>query len=82
MSSAINSTTTKLQPRLWNYLLLVPSSRQMPTENYKVKIFCPVGGPQDTWGHSSASVDESTTFRVFLQNPNGLALYPMNYSLL
>ena len=33
-------------------------------------------------GHSLISIDTSTTFRLFLQNPNGLTLYDANYSLL
>jgi hypothetical protein len=36
---------------------------------------------QDSWGHSLATIDSSTTFRVFLQNPNGLSLSTTNYSL-
>jgi hypothetical protein len=28
----------------------------------------------DSWGHSLPAIDPSTTFRVFLQNPNGLSL--------
>lgn len=36
----------------------------------------------DAWGHSLASIDASSTFRVFFQNPNGLLLSSSNYSLL
>ena len=35
----------------------------------------------DTWGHSLASIDTSSTFRIILQNPNGLNPYPNNHSL-
>jgi hypothetical protein len=36
----------------------------------------------DTWGHSLTCIDPSSTFRLFLQNPNGLNLSHSNYSLL
>jgi hypothetical protein len=36
----------------------------------------------DVWGHSLKSIDTSSTFRLFLQNPNGLNLSRSNYSLL
>jgi hypothetical protein len=36
----------------------------------------------DAWGHSLTSIDTSSTFRLFLQNPNGLNLSRSNYSLL
>ena len=33
----------------------------------------------DSWGHSLAEVDPSSTFRIFLQNPNGLNLFPIMF---
>jgi hypothetical protein len=36
----------------------------------------------DAWGHSLPSIDTSSTFRILLQNPNGLNLDTNNYSLL
>ncbi len=36
----------------------------------------------DQWGHSLESIDSTSTFRLFLQNPNGLNPYSGNYSLL
>ncbi len=36
----------------------------------------------DSWGHSMETIDSSSTFRVFLQNPNGLNISHANYSLL
>jgi hypothetical protein len=36
----------------------------------------------DAWGHTLTSIDSSSTFRVFLQNPNGIQPYWTNYSLL
>jgi hypothetical protein len=36
----------------------------------------------DSWGHSLESIDASSTFRIFLQNPNGLSLYESNLSLM
>ncbi len=37
---------------------------------------------QDSWGHSLVSIDTTSTFRVFLQNPNGISPSSTNYSLL
>jgi hypothetical protein len=36
----------------------------------------------DSWGHSLTSIDTTSTFRVFLQNPNGISPLANNYSLL
>jgi hypothetical protein len=35
----------------------------------------------DSWGHSMEVIDPSSTFRIFLQNPNGLNISHANYSL-
>jgi hypothetical protein len=35
----------------------------------------------DSWGHSMEIIDPSSTFRIFLQNPNGLNISHTNYSL-
>ena len=35
----------------------------------------------DSWGHSLEVIDASTTFRVFLQNPNGFSIYRNNHLL-
>jgi hypothetical protein len=77
-----NATHTQVQPRLRKYLLRykVPCSSQTKITQYTRS--APLEDLSDTWGHSLASIDETTTFRIFLQNPNGLALYPTNYSLL
>jgi hypothetical protein len=37
---------------------------------------------QDSWGHSLVSIDTTSTFHVFLQNPNGISPSLTNYSLL
>jgi hypothetical protein len=34
-----------------------------------------------SWGHSLPTINPSETFRLFLQNPNGLSLHSSNYSL-
>lgn len=36
----------------------------------------------DSWGHTMESVDTNSTFRVFLQNPNGLSIHKNNLLLL
>jgi len=36
----------------------------------------------DSWGHTLESIDASSVFRFFLQNPNCLSLHPNNYSLI
>ncbi len=36
----------------------------------------------ESWGHSLEIIDPCTTFRVFLQNPNGLSIYSNNQLLL
>jgi hypothetical protein len=35
----------------------------------------------NSWGHSMEVIDPSPTFRIFLQNPNGLNISHTNYSL-
>jgi hypothetical protein len=35
----------------------------------------------DSWGHSLEPIDPNSTFWVFLQNPNGLAIHTNNYLL-
>ena len=35
----------------------------------------------EAWGHSLEVIDPTTTFRIFLQNPNGLSISMLNYSL-
>jgi hypothetical protein len=35
----------------------------------------------ESWGHSLDVIDPSTTFKVFLQNPNGLSIYNNNQFL-
>ena len=37
---------------------------------------------QDTWGHSFMEIDPLHTFRIFLQNPNGININPTNFTLL
>jgi hypothetical protein len=36
----------------------------------------------DSWGHTLESVDANSTFRVFLQNPNGLNIHRHNHLLI
>lgn len=36
----------------------------------------------DSWGHSLEVIDTSTTFRVFLQNPNGFSVHRNNHLLI
>lgn len=36
----------------------------------------------DSWGHSLETIDANTTFRLFLQNPNGLSIHRNNHFLL
>lgn len=36
----------------------------------------------DSWGHTLDTIDASSTFRVFLQNPNGLSIHKNNHLLL
>jgi len=35
----------------------------------------------DMWGHSLETIEVNSTFRVFLQNPNGLSVYQNNHLL-
>jgi hypothetical protein len=57
---------------------LCPKQLQMPqfTTPY------PSYDRNESWGHSLDTIDASSIFRVFLQNPNGLALHAHNYSLI
>jgi hypothetical protein len=35
----------------------------------------------DSWGHSLETIDANSTFRIFLQKPNGLSVYRNNHLL-
>jgi hypothetical protein len=35
----------------------------------------------DSWGHTLDTIDASSTFRIFLQNPNGLSIHKNNHLL-
>jgi hypothetical protein len=35
----------------------------------------------DTWGHTLETIEVNSTFRVFIQNPNGLSVYQQNHLL-
>jgi hypothetical protein len=64
--------------------LLYYSSSMEPSQTKITKYTIPLPTYElhESWGHSLATIDSSTTFRVFLQNPNGLSLSTTNYSLL
>jgi hypothetical protein len=47
----------------------------------KYTIHCPVFNLNDSWGHTLKVINSFTTFRVLLQNPNGLSLYHPNHNL-
>jgi hypothetical protein len=46
----------------------------------KFKAPAPIHEHSNMWGHSLPEIEKeiATTFRVFLQNPNGLNLFPNN----
>jgi hypothetical protein len=56
-----------------------------PTNQRKLSYFHSASPSYDlhnSWGHSLESIDASSTFRIFLQNPNRLSLYDSNLSLM
>jgi hypothetical protein len=56
------------------------SSRPLPKIT-RYTIHMPTYDLFDSWGHSLEPIDPNSTFRVFLQNPNGLAIHANNHLL-
>jgi hypothetical protein len=68
-----------IRGKLLRYSAQTDSTQRKKTQ-YSIPL--PITELQDSWGHSLTTIDPSMTFRVFLQNPNDLALSTTNYSLL
>jgi len=76
--------TFKANPRLNVHKHLLSYCHRPPTRNPVSSYFTsksPMHELQDSWGHTLPVVDTSLTFKVFLQNPNGLTLYHQNLPL-
>ncbi len=66
-------------PRKYLLRYNMPDNKQEKITKFTFSV--PVEDLNDSWGHSLPTIDATTTFRIFLQNLNGLALYKTNYFL-
>jgi hypothetical protein len=68
-----------LRAKLLKYTPSVDTLQQKITQ-YAIPL--PSYELHDSWGHTLDTIDPSTIFQIFLQNPNGLSLSTTNYPLL
>ncbi len=71
------TTKAAIRSRLLHYH--PPQLMQKKITSFTAPI--PTSELYDSWGHSLEIIDPTTTFRLFLQNPNGLSISWQNFSL-
>jgi len=77
----VHQTTT---PKFRNVRQAVLSYRRKQRSVNKITrytVSIPTYDLFDSWGHSLESIDANHTFRLFLQNPNGLSIHQNNHFL-
>jgi hypothetical protein len=76
LSQSSNTTTSKEQPQISIPIRALPQSVTTQRTLYDFAYFKPQSSITDVdpevWGHIPEQIDTSTTFRILLQNPNGI----------
>lgn len=67
---------------IWRSILRYSNKSRKPSnkiQRYTVSL--PTYDLFESWGHTLETIEVNSTFRVFLQNPNGLSVYSNNHLL-